>query len=328
MKILLFGNVSEPPFVNNLLPVVRAFERLGELRVVEPRSIPGFVPTGAARPAPVPPEGVNQGVRDFDPQVVICLGGGLYFPGDVRKRFAPDAILAAFALSDPLGLEASIAIAPSFDLFYTQDPQSVADYRSRGIDVRRCDPATDPVLYRPLDIEKEADVVFFGKWTPFRGEMIARVSRGANVSVYAYPGETRWPVPTHPPAGDPETLCRAVNRARLALEFCAIDDAPPALSGRARISNRAQIAAACGVPVLTDPSDSLVDFFEPDREIEVFRSGSELTAKVAALLRDETRRAELAGRARDRVLRTQTWDVRAAMFLRDLDELRRRRAAS
>ena len=56
---------------------------------------------------------------------------------------------AGFALSDPYGLAASLAIAPQFDLFYTQDPQTLADYAGRGVAAKRCDPATDPELYQP-----------------------------------------------------------------------------------------------------------------------------------------------------------------------------------
>ena len=328
MRTLLFGNITEPPFINNLLPVARAFGRMGETQVVEPRFVEGFVPTGGARPALLPGGAVRAALETFIPDVVLCVGGGIYLAPESRALLPRSAVVAGFALSDPLGLAASLAIAPFFDLFYTQDPQSIGDYRRHGLAVRRCDSATDGELYRPLGLPKTSDVVFFGKWTPLRDRTLVTIADRFRLALYAHAGDKRWSLPTRPPADSPDALCRAVNEARLALEFAAIDDAPPGLSGRARISNRAQIAAACEVPVLTDPSDSLEDFFEEGEEIEVYRTLDELAGKIAALLGDEPRRVRMARRARQRVLRDQTWDSRVTMFLRDVDEFRRSRARS
>lgn len=328
MKTLLFGNVTEPPFVNNLLPVARAFGRVGELHVVEPRFVEGFVPTGGARPAVLPPAAVRHALETMSPDAVVCVGGGIHLAAESRALLPLSAIVAGFALSDPLGLSASLAIAPQFDLFYTQDPQSVRDYAERGIFVRRCDSATDGELYRPLGLPKTEDLVFFGKWTPLRGRTLEALAGRFRLALYAHAGDARWGIPVRPPAASPDALCRAVNEARLALEFASIDDAPPGMTGRARISNRAQIAAACGVPVLTDPSDSLEDFFAPGEEIEVYRSVGELIEKTAALLADAPRRERIGSRARERVIREQTWDRRVAMFLRDCEEIRRDRPRS
>jgi spore maturation protein CgeB len=325
MRTLLVGNFTEAPFVNNLLPVVRAFGRVDDTHVVEPRFIEGFVPTGGARPAVLPPEAVRNAIARFTPDVVVCIGGGIYLAPESRATLPRTTVVAGFALSDPLGLTASLMIAPHFDLYYTQDPQSVLDYEIRGIHVRRCDSATDGELYRPLGLPKKEDLMFFGKWTPLRDRTIGALAERFRVALYAHAGDTRWSIPARPPAASPDALCRAVNEARVALEFAAIDDAPPGLTGRARISNRAQIASACEVPVFTDPSDSLGDFFEAGKEIEVYRSFGELVDKVSVLLADEPRRAEMGRRARARVLRDQTWDSRVAMFRRDVDELARSR---
>ncbi|HWP45112.1 MAG TPA: hypothetical protein VNO14_17860, partial [Blastocatellia bacterium] len=79
-KILIFGDVSAPPFINNLSAPVRAFQRVAEVKVIEPRFVEGFVPTGAARPAMVPEVSVRQALSEFDPTIVVCLGGGLFIP--------------------------------------------------------------------------------------------------------------------------------------------------------------------------------------------------------------------------------------------------------
>jgi spore maturation protein CgeB len=325
LKTLLFGDVTQPPFINNLLPAVRAFHRAGPVWIVEPRTLEGFVPTGAARPALIPDGAIGQALALFEPDVVVCLAGGLYLSPESRARLPKKTITAHFALSDRPGLEASYEIAPTFDLFYTQDPQTVPLYRERGLTARRCDPATDAELYRPLPIEKEDDLIFVGKWTPRRGEIIGALRQKFGVGVYTHEGDIGWEFPTRAPLNDPAALCEAVNRARLMLEFTLMDDLEGPFRGKFRMTNRPQFAASCGVPTLTDPFEHLPEFLEPGTEIEVYRSPEEALEKAGALLADEPRRREMGRRARERVLRHQTWDHRVQMFEQDVEETRKSR---
>ena len=76
--LLLFGNVSQPPYCNNLFPPVRAFQRAFRTRVVEPTGYKSFEATGGARPALVPDDAVIEHT-DPCPDVVVCLGGALHF---------------------------------------------------------------------------------------------------------------------------------------------------------------------------------------------------------------------------------------------------------
>src|SRR5262249_49540249 len=101
--LLLFGNVSTPPFCNNLFPPVRALQKAFRRRVVEPFHYDGFVSTGGAKPATIPDAAVIEHT-DPAPDVVACLGGGLYFSERALRVFPRDTPLAAFALSDPYGL--------------------------------------------------------------------------------------------------------------------------------------------------------------------------------------------------------------------------------
>lgn len=326
MRTLLFGNVTQPPFQNNLLPPVRAFEERGPVRIVEPRFVEGFVSTGGAKPALVPDRAVDEAAADFEADVVVCLAGGLYLSDAARARFPGTTIFAGFALSDPLGLEASIAIAPRFDLYYTQDPGAVEEYVRNGIPVRRCDPAVDPEMYRPISLPKGADLLFVGKWTPLRDAVLARLSRRFDVAVHGHAGESRWRFPASPPLDTPGALCEAINRARLMIEFTVMDDAAGPARGKSRMTNRPQFAAACGVPTLTDPFPGLESFFERGREIEVYDSAEDAEEKAAALLSDDFRRRSMGEAARARVLREQTWRHRLAMVERDVLRARNERS--
>ncbi len=322
-RLVLFGNVSQPPYCNNLLPPVRAFQRAFRTTVVEPARLPGFVSTGGARPALIPDEPALAAAAD-PPEVVVCLGGGLCFSERALRAFPPGTALVGIALSDPYGLDASFAIAPQFDLFYTQDPQTLADYRSRGIPARRCDHATDPELYFPDLAEPDCDVIYYGKWTPYRDALAAALAARVRLHLHAYAGETRWSVPTCPPLDTPDALRAALSRARLALETARLDDASGRYRDTFRITPRALFAASCGVPSLVESFDGLADFFAPGLEAATFTSPAEAAPAAERLLGDEGARLAMAGRARDRVLREHTWDARVASLARDLDEWRAR----
>lgn len=315
--LLLFGNISQTPYCNNLFPPVRAIQRSFRTTIVEPARYPGFVSTGGARPALVPEDAVSEHT-DPPPDVVVCLGGALHFDKRSLRTFSRQTALVGFALSDPYGLPASMQIAPQFDLFYTQDPQTLGDYGALDIRAKRCDPATDPELYRPMRVAPQCDVLYYGKWTPYRDRLCAALAERLRVRVHAYAGEQRWSVPALPPLDTPETLGAALNGARLALETARLDDAEGKYRDAYRITPRPFFAASCGVPSLIESFPGLNAYFEPGVEIAVFESVESLVAKAQELVADETARADMARRARQRALRDHTWDRRTEQLVMDL----------
>ncbi|HEY3204474.1 MAG TPA: glycosyltransferase [Thermoanaerobaculia bacterium] len=320
-KLLLFGNVSQPPYCNNLFPPVRAFQKIFRTTVVEPQRFAGFVTTGGARPTLIPDNAVIENT-DPSPDVVVCLGGALHFSKRALRIFAKETVLAGFALSDPYGLPASLMIAPQFDLFYTQDWQTVTDYAALDIRVRRCDPATDPELYRPMRLEPDCDILYYGKWTPQRNDLVAALSARFRVRVHAYAGEKRWSVPVLPQVDTPETLCAAINRSRLVLETALLDDAEGKYRGALHVTPRVFFAASCGVPCLIESFPGLEKFFDPGAEVVAATSKEDLLEQAGRLLADEASRSAMGRRARQRALRDHTWDRRVESFLLDLRQWR------
>jgi spore maturation protein CgeB len=319
-RVLLFSNVSQKPFTNNLLPAVHGFQQLADVRVVEPIAYKGFVSTGGARPARVPDAAVADGLDGFAPDVVVCLGGGLYV------EEATDAVTVGIALSDPLGLAASLEIAPRFDLFYTQDPGSVAEYRARGVEVRRCDLAVDPALLPVApETKPDHDILYYGKWTPYRNEILSELARRFDVKVHTYTNEKRWSVAVDPPLEDSVALASALSRARIALELAYLDEAPEPYRGTFRITYRPFFAGACGVPSLIESFDLLPEFFSPGREIATFAAPGEAALQAERLLADDAARKRMGESARARVLHDHTWAARAAAILSDASAARKAR---
>jgi hypothetical protein len=324
--LLLFGNVSQPPYCNNLFPPVRAFQRAFRTIVIEPQGYADFVPTGGAKPALIPEDAVSEHT-DPPPDVIVCLGGALHFSKRALRSFSRLTALAGFALSDPYGLSASLQIAPEFDLFYTQDPQTLSDYGALDIRAKRCDPATDPELYRPSRPASECavpdcDVLYYGKWTPYRDALVSALAARLRVRVHAYAGERRWSVPTRAPLDTPERLRAALNGARMTLETARLDDAEGKYKDAFRITPRAFFAASCAVPSLIESFPGLDDFFQPGVEIATFDSSETLVAKAQELAADEPVRAAMGRRARARALREHTWDRRVEAFVLDLHRWR------
>lgn len=320
-RVALIGNVSQEPYCNNLLPIAAAFERAAEVRIIEPWQVPEFVPTWGAKPAPVPLPAFSSLGEEFVPEIVVCLAGGLYLDSEVRGAFPQETVTVGLALSDPLGIEASLGIAERFDLFYSQDPHALPIYLERGLDVGLCKPAADPAIYRPMRGGAACDVIFVGKWTAHRDRLVQALAEHCSIRVHTRRDESRWSIPVHPPLNRPADLARAYSGARLALEVALVEQPDNPLHGSYRITNRPQFAAACRIPSLIEPYDELARFFEPGREIAVYNDGDELADRALELLRDDRRRRAMGRRARRRVAADHTWDQRIRRILSDAERL-------
>ncbi|MCG6963738.1 MAG: glycosyltransferase [Acidobacteria bacterium] len=321
-KIAVFANVSQPPFANNLLPPVSALRRVAIVELVEPHRLPGFIPTGAAAPALVPNEPATGIARCFRPDVVVCLGGALTISETARRAFPPFTVFVGIALSDPLGISASVQIAPDFDLFYTQDPQTLPWYRSRGLTVRRCDHATDPNLFQPGGRDKRIDVIFVGKWSEYREDTLAGLASKCNLAIHAHRAEQQWRLRTLEELDTPAALSGALGAARLSIDFTRVEQPGNPFHLTHRITPRTLLAAACGVPSLIEAQTSLHGLFTPGIDIATFDGPQGLVDSVLDLLENDAQRHALGLAARTRVLQAHTWDLRIAKILRDTEEVR------
>jgi len=321
-RTVVFTNLSQLPFNNNLLPPVEAFRKVGPVRVVEPHLVPGFVATGAAAPAEIPVAAARPIAEDFGADQVICLGGALFLSPESRALFRPGTAFVGIALSDPLGLEASMAVAPEFDIFYTQDPQTIPTYAKAGLDVRRCDLAVDTEIFRRVPCDPVCDVVFVGKWTPYRDRTLRSLAERCTVAIHTHRGEDRWSLPTLPELDTPGDLCRALSGARLAVDFALVEQPGNPFDGAYRMTPRTQLAAACATPTLIERFSGLGELFTPGTEVMTFSGKEEMVGVAEALLADADRRLALGLAARRRVIADHTWDRRVQQILGDIDSVR------
>ncbi|MCX7896008.1 MAG: glycosyltransferase [Thermoanaerobaculum sp.] len=321
---VVFAAISRLPFRNNLLGPVHAFIRHVPPRVLDPLRFPGTRPTGALAPVPIPEPALHEAAA-FTPHCVVCLGGGYFIPERLRPLFPPSTVFVGIALSDPQGLPASLQIAPSFDLYYTQDPGSLEAYRAAGISARRLDLAVDPRRFFPEPRPKLYDLVFVGKWTPYRNALLTRLRQEFQVAVYAHAQETRWTFPVYGPLNHLPALRRAFTSARVALDVAVVEDAHSPWHGRSRITPRAFMAAACGVPVLMDQAEAIADYFAPGVEVATFTTLEEAVERARDLISQPERAHAMGSAARARVLHCHTWDHRIACLLEQVAEFQRQK---
>jgi len=189
--------------------------------------------------------------------------------------------------------------------------------RVRGLGARRAEAvhwAADPDLFRPLDVEKETDVFFYGHSDKFRREwmrdMIGEPSRQLPdvdfaLGGYDYRGDTgtarmlgRIPFNAFP---------HAISSARVNLNVTRRAHAEVYASSTCRLFE----LAASGAAIVSNPLAGLERWFDADRELRVVASTDEAVDAYRELLADPAQAEEMGRRARERVLDEHTYSHRA-----------------
>ncbi|MFL5912544.1 MAG: glycosyltransferase [Gaiellaceae bacterium] len=178
--------------------------------------------------------------------------------------------------------------------------------------------AADPDLFRPREVEKEADVFFYGHSDKFRREwmreLIGEPSRRLEdvdfaVGGYDYRGDVgtarrlgRVPFNVFP---------NAISAARVNVNATRRAHAEVEASSTARLFE----LAACGAAIVSNPLNGVERWFEPERELRVVTGADEAVEAYGELLADPAQAEELGRRARERVLDEHTYAHRARRLL-------------
>lgn len=195
-----------------------------------------------------------------------------------------------------------------FDLVLSYTGGLALEELRRLLGARRVVPlygSVDPEVHRPVPPHPEyrADLSYLGTYSEDRQDMLAELfleparrlpSRRFMIGGSLYPSDFAWSPNIHykrhiPPPDHPAFYCSSP----LALN---VTRRPMARMGYCP-SGRLFEAAACGVPVVSDPWEGLEACFEPGREIILARSADDVVAALA-LPREELARLGAAARAR------------------------------
>jgi glycosyltransferase involved in cell wall biosynthesis len=193
--------------------------------------------------------------------------------------------------------------------------------RLRELGARRAETVfwgADPDFFRPLPVEKEMDVFFYGYGDKFRREwmqaLVGEPSRRLEDVDFALGGrDFRGDVGRARSIGDVpfNTFTRAISAARVNLNITRRSHATVYASSTCRPFE----LAAAGAAIVSSPHDGIERWFEPGRELLLVSDADEAVAAYRELLDDPGRAEELGRAARERVLDEHTYVHRARRLL-------------
>jgi spore maturation protein CgeB len=268
------------------------------------------------------------------------------FPGDVRAdltiigSYVPEAVrLAQWLLPRATGLTAfydidtpvtlagldrgdcpymTPALAPRFDLYLSFAGGPALERLRTAYGVRRAMPfycSVDPREYFPTHGPKRYDLGYLGTYSPDRQPSLEKLllepascwpAGRFSVAGALYPQSIAWPLNVARAEHLPPDAHRGYyNSQRFTLSVSRGDMIANGYSPSVRLFE----AAACGVPIISDPWPGMSEFFTPGSEILVASS----TAEMLHLLHDlgPEDLALVARGARERVMRNHTGAHRA-----------------
>jgi spore maturation protein CgeB len=208
---------------------------------------------------------------------------------------------------------------PRFDLYLSFSGGPILERLRAEFGAPRPRPfycSVEPLEYSPIPgTAKRYDLGYLGTYSPDRQAALerlllepARQWRGGSFCVAGaqYPSSIQWPANV----ARAEHLAPATHRGfynhqRFTLNITRADMVANGYSPSVRLFE----AAACGIPIISDPWTGLEEFFRPGREILIARSTREVLDWLHHL--DEIEMRQIGARARHRVLQHHTATHRA-----------------
>lgn len=238
----------------------------------------------------------------FDPHLVVCNAGGLAFRPETAAVLRQRRCLLGIALSDPDVFERTTRhIAATFDLFLTNAPRCVPDYRALGVRTGVLPVATNPDFFRPVPgrSEYDCDVLVLGRAHPDRVEPVRALVAAFDTHVHGEGWEEHG-IPSRGLVFGEDALA-ALSSARCTVVFNLTAD------GHALVKVGLFDFTAAGALVVTNRSPLIEPYFAIGREVVAFDGTGDLLAKIAELLRDPATARSIRDAGRQRTLRDHTW---------------------
>ena len=250
-------------------------------------------------------------------------------PTALRERFGVPVVY--YDGDVPMSLPEFGGMDTGFNIYHGADP---AEYdlvisnsegglpRLRDLGARRAEAVfwgADPELFRPLPVEKETDVFFYGYGDKFRrdwmGALVGEPSRRLPDERFALGGgdfrgdtgraELVGAIPFN-------VFNRAISASRVNVNITRRSHASVYASATARPFE----LAAAGAAIVSNPYAGIERWFEPGQELLVVEGADEAVAAYRELLADPGLAEELGRRARERLLDEHTYAERARRLLR------------
>jgi glycosyltransferase involved in cell wall biosynthesis len=269
--------------------------------------------------------------RDVDAVVVFTVPMSHLrgIPALLRERFGVPVIY--YDGDVPMSFPENGGMDTGFNYYFGADPSEydlvVSNSeggleRLRELGARRVEAVfwgADPGLFRPVPVDKETDVYFYGFGDKFRQEwleaMVGEPSRRLPHVDFSLGGQDfrgdvgRARLAGHVPFN---AFAAAISAARINLNVTRRAHA----SVYASSTSRPFELAMSGATIVSNPHDGIERWFEPGRELLVVENADQAVAAYDELLGDPARAEELGRAARERALDEHTFLHRARQLLR------------
>ena len=175
--------------------------------------------------------------------------------------------------------------------------------------------SVDPEFYYPEEKEKKWQLGYLGTYSidrqPTVNELLIKPAKGSPESKFVvagpqYPEDIQWPQnierTTHLPPSEHRGF---YNSQQFTLNVTREDMIKAGYSPSVRLFE----AAACGVPIISDYWEGIETFFEPDKDILIARSASQVQEYFKNISKEE--RKQIGENARQKVMKNHTAKARA-----------------
>jgi spore maturation protein CgeB len=270
--------------------------------------------------------------RERDVDAVIVFGVPMShtrgLAAKIRERF--DIPVVYYDGDIPMSLPEFGGMDTGFNYYHGADPSEYDVVlsnseggleRLRELGARRAECvfwAADPDLFAPADVEKDADVFFYGYGDKFRREwmaaMIGEPSRAdPGIDFALGGGDFRGDTGNARMLGTItfNVFRQAISSARINLNITRRPHATVYASSTCRPFE----LAACGAAMVSNPVEGIDRWFEPGSEIRVVSNGDEALTAYQELLADPGAAEAMGRRARERLLDEHTYAHRARQVL-------------
>lgn len=257
--------------------------------------------------------------EELKPDVVFVMNGDILF-GSTLDAFRVSAKVALWLFDTRSKLPSSVGHVDHVDALFCYEQDDVDLYASEGKQAYFLPQACDTDTYRPLDLEKDIDILFVGNLytSPRRMQFMQQVVEhypDRNIEVWGlykpwYKGVVRWLFREHRDiyknrTVSPDEVNRLYNRSRVVLNIHQEQQKEGA-------NPRTFEILGSGAWQVCDGNPCIERMFSAD-EMGIFHSTDELFACIdEALLHDKTAAALLA---REKMLAKHTFDVRMKAVL-------------
>ena len=266
-------------------------------------------------------------ILSFSPDCILAIKCDELCPGtveNIKRKFKVPIV--NWWIDDPGLIDVSTKISSAYDIFFTNDPDSLEIHNSNGCQRPRfLSFGCFPELHRSLKLCSQeiskygSDIIFVGVLTKKRADILESLA-GFNIQIWSRkmifdynPQKNiieQKKISKESPLRDliigreawGEELIKIYNSTKIILNIHN--------HGRSDPNMRVFEATACGGLLLTEARRCLGDFFDTNKEILTFKDKKELKEKIEYYLAHQEKGREIALAGQRRVLSNHTYEDR------------------